>query len=222
MLSLWRPAARRTASQCTRRTLSTTPSRRLFSDKEHNDALNVFAAPPPTGQSSSPSTPTTGRVDGGITTEALAAKSSHAVFEVPPDRDPLLHYMTNLIMKHGQYSRASKIVSEMLLHIHTLTRSPPMPIVREAIFKVSPAVRVSTMKMGARVVVTPVSLSERQRTGQGIRWLLEASNNKPGTALQERLAKEIVAVVKGESGALEKKLQMHRSAMVARGSLKTR
>ncbi|KAF5311517.1 hypothetical protein D9611_011618 [Ephemerocybe angulata] len=79
MLSLWCPAARRAASQCTRRTLSTTPSRSLHGDKEHNDALNVFAAPATAEQSSS-STPTTARVDGGITTEALAAKSSHAVF----------------------------------------------------------------------------------------------------------------------------------------------
>lgn len=190
-------------------------------NSQRDEALNVFNEVPPP-----PQTPVQLAVEdveearkiptGFIEAGELAKKDNHAIFDVPPERDPILHFLTNSVMQHGRYSRAQKVISEMLLHIHTLTRSPPIPIVREAIFKASPAVRVASTKSGARAIVRPVALSERQRTGQGIRWILEASKNKPGRELQERLAKEMISVVKGDSAALKQKEQAHRSAMVAR------
>lgn len=83
-------------------------------------------------------------------------------------------------------------------------------------FRVAPAVRVASTKAGARQIVRPVPLNERQRVGRGIRWILEASRGKAGRTLEERLAKEVVAVIKGESGALTQKEQAHKAAMVAR------
>ncbi|KAH6919303.1 ribosomal protein S7 domain-containing protein [Coprinopsis sp. MPI-PUGE-AT-0042] len=152
----------------------------------------------------------------------VAAPGSHTFYEIPPEKDPMLQFLTTMVMKHGRHSRAQKIVSEMLLHIHTLTRAPPLPIVHSAILKASPAVRVKSTKVGARSIVRPVALSERQRTRQGIEWIIEASHNKPGMEMQKRLAKEMIAVVRGDSAALSKKEQVHKGAMIARGSLQSR
>ena len=75
---------------------------------------------------------------------------------------------------------------------------------------------MASTKVGARAVVRPIALSERQRTGKGIKWIIEASHDKPGKQMQVRLAKEMVAVIKGQSSALRKKEEAHKSAMVAR------
>ena len=49
-----------------------------------------------------------------------------------------------------------------------------------------------------------------------MQWILEASNTKPGKTLEERLAREIIAVLEGNSKALAKKMELHRFAMVNR------
>ncbi|RXW19563.1 hypothetical protein EST38_g6299 [Candolleomyces aberdarensis] len=213
MLSLWRrPTLARTLLQYSSRPLSTTP-RRNNQLEEARDVLGEPSVPVPT-----PTTPSK------VLTESSSplAQGEDALFEVPPERDPLLQFLTTSVMKHGRYARAKKVISEMLLHIHTLTRAPPMPIVREAILKASPAVRVASTKVGARAIVRPIALSERQRTGKGIKWIIEASHDKPGKQMQVRLAKEMVAVVRGQSSALKKKEEAHKSAMVARGAIRTR
>ncbi|EAU81796.1 ribosomal protein S7 [Coprinopsis cinerea okayama7 len=200
------------------RSFSTTPRWSYQHDPLLSDAQRLLAAsqPPPP-----PSTPVpTPRVT--PTTATTTPATTPEFFEVPPERDPVLHFLTTSVMDHGRYARAQKVISEMLLHIHTLTRSPPVPIVHEAIRKASPAVRVKSTKVGARSIVRPVALSERQRTSHGIRWILEASKNKPGIKLQLRLAKEMISVIKGDSAALKKKEQVHKAAMVARGALSGR
>ncbi|KAJ2912037.1 hypothetical protein MD484_g8378, partial [Candolleomyces efflorescens] len=212
MLSLWRrPAFARTLLLHTSRPLSTT-TRRNNQLEEARDVL---------GESGVPVPPTTTSTDLTQPPSPLA-EGENALFEVPPERDPLLQFLTTSVMKHGRYARAKRVISDMLLHVHTLTRAPPIPIVREAILKASPAVRVASTKVGARAVVRPIALSERQRTGKGIKWIIEASHDKPGKQMQVRLAKEMVAVIKGQSSALRKKEEAHKSAMVARGSIRSR
>ncbi|KAJ2924700.1 hypothetical protein H1R20_g12388, partial [Candolleomyces eurysporus] len=214
MLSLWRrPMLARTLLQYSSRPLSTT-SRRNNQLDEARDVLREPGVPIPT----TPTTPSKALTE----SSSPLAQGEDALFEVPPERDPLLQFLTTSVMKHGRYARAKKVISEMLLHIHTLTRAPPIPIVREAILKASPAVRVASTKVGARAIVRPIALSERQRTGKGIKWIIEASHDKPGKQMQVRLAKEMVAVVRGQSSALKKKEEAHKSAMVARGAIRTR
>ena len=49
-----------------------------------------------------------------------------------------------------------------------------------------------------------------------MRWILEASDSKPGKTLEERLAREVIAILEGNSKALAKKMELHRVAMVNR------
>lgn len=135
---------------------------------------------------------------------------------IPPAEDPLLHYVTSNIMQGGRRAKASRITSKTLLYIHTLTREPPLPLFRKAIELAAPAVRMVNNRMGAKSVPTPLPLSEKQRTRCAVKWILKASNNKPGRTLEERLARELVAVVRGQSAALEEKLRVHKSAMINR------
>ncbi|KAG9308881.1 ribosomal protein S7 [Chiua virens] len=135
---------------------------------------------------------------------------------IPPAHDPLLDYVAAVIQRDGLRARAARTVSRMLLHIHTFTRAPPTPIVREAIMAAAPAVRVVSFKYGTKVMMTPHPLTEKQRVRAGLKAIIAASESKPGKSLEVRLAREMIAVVQGESRSLDEKQRMHKLAMVNR------
>ena len=95
-------------------------------------------------------------------------------------------------------------------------RAPPLPILREAILKASPAIRTMMHRQGAKNIARPIALGEKQRTRFAVEWILEASKKRAGQTIEERLAKELVAVFQGDSTALAKKSEVHRFAMVNR------
>lgn len=135
---------------------------------------------------------------------------------IPPAEDPLLTYVASRIMRHGKRQQANRIVSQTLLHLHTLTRAPPLPIFRQAIFAAAPAVRAKSITVAVKTGIYPQALSERKRTWFAVEWLVSASNNQPGRTMGERLAREMIAAVNGSSKALNKKEEVHKLAMVNR------
>jgi small subunit ribosomal protein S7 len=124
--------------------------------------------------------------------------------------------MTNTIMRHGKRKRASRIVSRVLLWVHSLTRAPPLQIVRQAVLLAAPAVRCISHAHGGKVISRPVALSEKQRARYAVKWILKASDNRPGQTLEERLAREIIATIQGTSSVLAEKDRVHAFAMVNR------
>lgn len=136
--------------------------------------------------------------------------------DIPPAEDPLLHFVASSIMKHGRRHTASRSVNRMLLHLYAFTRAPPLPILREAVRLAAPSVKIVTTSSHNKNTLRPAALSEKQRTWFAIRWILQASEKKSGRTVDERLARELIAVVKGESDALKKKLEVHKFAMVNR------
>jgi small subunit ribosomal protein S7 len=153
---------------------------------------------------------------------------------LPPEKHPMLQLITTYIMSKkirgkpknpnepynkpfgGKYARAAKLTSQTLLFIQSYTRSPPMPIVQQAILDASPAVKCLRQKRGAKVIVKPTALNERQRIGKGIEWILEACRFRPAITFPERLAQEILGVLHGNSDALKKKQAQHEFATVNR------
>ncbi|KAJ8093262.1 hypothetical protein PM082_020748 [Marasmius tenuissimus] len=143
------------------------------------------------------------------------------LMNIPPQEDPLLHFMTSRLMHHGERAKASRHISQMLLHIHAWTRAPPLPIVRQAMFKLSPAVRVIGHKHATKMIYKPVPLSEKQGIWYAMQWLIEATqkSRQGGPTIAERLAREIIMVIKGESETLKKKELFHKTALMNRGNI---
>ncbi|KAF7354782.1 Ribosomal protein [Mycena sanguinolenta] len=155
------------------------------------------------------------------------------LMNVPPAEDPLLQFLTSLIMRHGERAKARRVVSKTLTYIFTLTRAPPLPILRQAVLLASsPAVKTKSQTHGAKVVHVPMALSEKQRTHYGLMWLVAASRARVGRRIEERLAREVVDIVQRihdardkpldtrHPGALGLKYDMHKFAMVNRGSVR--
>jgi len=158
----------------------------------------------------------------GATPPATPSTSIPSVMNIPPAEDPLLHYFTSSILQHGHRAKAARLTSQTLLHIHAFTRAPPLPILRQAVFDAAPAVRTLMHRQGGKTVAKPVALGEKQRTRFAVQAILKASESKPGRTVAERLARELIAVVQGDSEALKKKVEIHRFAMVNRGNAQTR
>jgi small subunit ribosomal protein S7 len=104
----------------------------------------------------------------------------------------------------------------MLLWVHSLTRAPPLEIVREAVLLAAPAVRSMSHTHGGKIVSRPIALSEKQRTRYAVKWIIKASENRMGQTLEERLAREIIATIQGTSSVLAEKERAHTFAMVNR------
>ena len=135
---------------------------------------------------------------------------------IPPAEDPLLHLFTSMVMLHGKRQEASRVISRMLMHVHAFTKAPPLPIVREAIAAAAPLLRCRQFKRAAKQYVFPTPLTDRQRARQAIDWIMEASKSRGGRHNAERLAREIVAVVKGDSPVLKTKDGVHKLAVLHR------
>jgi small subunit ribosomal protein S7 len=153
------------------------------------------------------------------TPASLAPSLDTMHHHIPPPNHPMLDLLTNHCMRHGKRAKAQRVVTDALLHIHAMTRCPPMPIVEQAILAAAPTVRCKKQKHnGGKTVYLPMALSERQRTSLGMRWIVETIEKKgtPGKTMAERLARELIACVKGTSPVIRLKEEMHKTAMVNR------
>ncbi|KAJ7593116.1 ribosomal protein S7 domain-containing protein [Mycena floridula] len=150
------------------------------------------------------------------------ARSKLAPFiNLPPQDDPLLHLLSSCLMRDGKRARANRIVAGTLQHIHGYTRAPPLPILRQAIFSASPLVRCMKHKHGTQPLYRPVALSEKQSMRAGIKWIVEATDNRRyGSTWEERLAREMIDIIVNPNNSVVKlREEAHKKAMINRGNM---
>ncbi|KAI0646627.1 ribosomal protein S7 [Trametes meyenii] len=204
----------------TRISLRRLPNVRALTDNAVPDALKH--AGPSTGEAGLLPTLThsqTPAVAGSSLLVGPTAAVNTAAIHIPPAEDPLLHLFTSCVMKHGKRQEAARVTSKMLLHIHAFTKAPPLPILRQAVVTAAPLLRCRQFKRAAKQFVFPMPLNERQRARQAIMSILKASNSKGGKHLAERAAREVIAVIKGDSTAIKNKIDVHKLAVLHRGNV---
>jgi hypothetical protein len=74
------------------------------------------------------------------------------------------------------------------------------------------------MRKSMKSVPTPRALTERQRTRQAIAWILKAAEKgrRVTAKREERIAKEVLAILEGESEVFKWLEQRHKEAALAR------
>lgn len=155
--------------------------------------------------------------------DSLANQS--VVYEIPPMEDPLLQFLTNLMMTSGKKATARNHVSTVLSTIRLRSSSDPLPILRQAIRLAAPMIRLTQQKRGGKSESVPIALGERQSVRLGIQAILKASDKRSNPTaggskvFGERVAYEIEAVINGTSDVLKRKDQLHSAATVARSKV---
>jgi len=151
-----------------------------------------------------------------------ASSTPPSLLRLPLPQDPLLTYMTSLLLHDGLRHKAAQQTARTLEHIHLLTRAPPLPILREAVRLVSPSVRVVTQRKRAKNLQTPHPLNDKQRARYAIKWILKASEKRGEKKVEQRVAMEMINVLRGESEALKRKQELHRLAVANRANAQVR
>lgn len=141
---------------------------------------------------------------------------------LPPRQDPLLHFLVNLLMKHGKKASAERYVADMLGHMAQLTHSDPLPLVYEAVELAKPILRMQSRKQGGKTAQVPIPLNARQSTRRALVWILEASRRRSDRAISRRLAVEMLAVLEGNSSVLSRKDEQHKVGMINRANASVR
>lgn len=138
------------------------------------------------------------------------------VLDIPPADDPLIHYLASLLQHDGRRHRAEKRASRALLFLHTLTRTSPLPLLRSAVERTMPIIRITQHRKSTKNVQIPVALNEKQQVRSAIKWILKASETRGGRTVEERFAREVILVLNGSSSALRQKESVHTQAMINR------
>jgi small subunit ribosomal protein S7 len=75
-----------------------------------------------------------------------------------------------------------------------------------------------SIRKSSKVTQTPGALTERQRTRQGIMWMLKAAERgrKGGMKREDRIAREVLAVLEGTSDVFKRLEEVHRLATANR------
>ncbi|WVQ94639.1 hypothetical protein IAU59_001719 [Kwoniella sp. CBS 9459] len=153
--------------------------------------------------------------------EPVRGYSPHSL---PPTVDPTLDLLTNCLMKDGKKSEAQKMVSSILSLLHQATNLLPQPLVRQAILLSSPSIKILSMRKSAKTVLSPRGLTERQRSRQGVAWLLKAAEKgrKGGVSRDQRIAREVLAVLEGNSDVFKWLEERHKIAYLNRSNMTAR
>lgn len=136
--------------------------------------------------------------------------------EIKPDfiyNSLLLEKFINYVMKNGKKSLARRIVYKTLDEIKKKTKAEnPLEIFELAIKNASPLLEVKSRRVGGANYQVPIEVRPDRKTTLAIRWILEATRSKKGSAMIKRLTEELIAASKNEGSAIKKKENVHKMA----------
>ncbi|KIR28033.1 hypothetical protein I309_03028 [Cryptococcus deuterogattii LA55] len=116
------------------------------------------------------------------------------------------------------------MVHKILALLQESTHLPPQPLLRQSILLASPSIKILSMRKSAKTILTPRALNERQRTRQGIAWILKAAEKgrKGGVSRDQRIAKEVLAVLEGQSEVFKWLEDVHKVGYLNRSNMNVR
>lgn len=194
--------------------------RRLFSSAAVRrdafaDLAKITSAPAAPAQPAQAATPSPFAKAEGVNQINLRG---YAPRMIPPEVDPTLELLTNLLMHDGRKSQAQKQVANVLTLIQQATNAPPTPQVKKAIELAAPSLRVLSMRKGPKTIYTPRALNKRQRTRLGIQNILKTAERGRRTNVPfcDRIAREILATLDGTSEVFKRVNEVHKLATLNR------
>nr|QTI91402.1 ribosomal protein S7 [Ferocactus setispinus] len=134
----------------------------------------------------------------------------------PIYRNRLVNMVVNRILKRGKKSLAYKIIYRALKMVQQKKKTNPLPVLRQAIRRVTPYMRVKARRVKKKIRLVPFEIGPKKGRVFAIRWLLEAARKRPGENMASKLSSELVDAAKGSGGAIRKKEETHRIAKANR------
>ncbi|MEB3207041.1 MAG: 30S ribosomal protein S7 [Vampirovibrionales bacterium] len=125
----------------------------------------------------------------------------------------------NRLMVKGKKSVAQLLLMEALEQLDGKTpeapdgsREKPIDAFRRVLKRVAPKVKVKARRVGGATYQVPMEVSEQDGEALGSRWLIAAARKRAGRSMADKLANEMLDILKGQGAALKKREETHRMA----------
>jgi small subunit ribosomal protein S7 len=135
--------------------------------------------------------------------------------EVIPDAkfgDVILTKFMNSIMYDGKKSIAEAIVYDAFDVIEHKMRAEPLPIFKQALDNVAPAIEVRSRRVGGATYQVPVEVRAERRQALAIRWIINAARGRSDKTMVDRLSAELMDAANNRGNAVKKREDTHRMA----------
>lgn len=134
---------------------------------------------------------------------------------VPPDpvySDPRVTKFINIIMRDGKKTKAAKIFYGALELVKKRTGQEGYEVWKKAVENVKPLLEVRPRRVGGATYLIPLEVPPSRQLSLAMRWLVQASRERKGRSMMEKLAEELIAASKGEGNAMKIRENVHRMA----------
>ena len=135
--------------------------------------------------------------------------------EVIPDAkfgDIILAKFMNSIMYDGKKSVAESIVYGAFEVIEQKLKSDPLPVFKQALENVAPAIEVRSRRVGGATYQVPVEVRTERRQALAIRWIIIAARDRNDKTMVDRLSSELMDAANNRGNAVKKREDTHRMA----------
>jgi small subunit ribosomal protein S7 len=135
--------------------------------------------------------------------------------EVIPDAkfgDTILTKFMNSIMYDGKKSVAEAIVYGAFEVIEQKLKSDPLPVFKQALENVAPAIEVRSRRVGGATYQVPVEVRTERRQALAIRWIIIAARDRNDKTMVDRLSSELMDAANSRGNAVKKREDTHRMA----------
>jgi small subunit ribosomal protein S7 len=131
-------------------------------------------------------------------------------------RGSLLSRFVNVTMKSGdKHQLMESEITEGLELLRRKTNQNPRILFEKAIELLAPTVECGSYKRGAKMLRVPLPVTQYRGEAYAMRWMKDSLRKKarPPVPFSERFSAEVLNILQGKSGLLQKKAQMHREAL---------
>ena len=135
--------------------------------------------------------------------------------EVIPDAkygDVVLAKFMNSIMYEGKKSVAEQIVYGAFDIIEQKSKQEALPLFKQALDNVAPAIEVRSRRVGGATYQVPVEVRPERRQALAIRWIIAAARGRNDKTMVDRLSAELMDAANNRGNAVKKREDTHRMA----------
>jgi small subunit ribosomal protein S7 len=124
----------------------------------------------------------------------------------------LVSRLINQIMRRGKRSVAERVVYGAFDEVGSRSGSDPLEVFEQALRQVMPTLEVKPRRVGGATYQVPMEVRPTRKLALGLRWLVQNARARPGRAMREKLAAELMDAASGQGASVKKREDTHRMA----------
>ena len=134
------------------------------------------------------------------------------VLEDPIYNSKLVTRLINRIMVDGKRGTAQSILYNAFAIVEEKTGKQAMEVFESALDNIMPVLELKQRRVGGANYQVPVEVRAERAQALALRWLVNATRNRGGKSMAEKLANEIIDASNETGAAFKKKEDTHRMA----------